>query len=368
MPVLFEGDLHVHYGQFYVESQPGLNITGQVRGGQVNGLCGAAEPGTLFLITGLHTGEVHLTVELHDEQVPVTDEWEEVVEVSFRPETESVHLVQWAGEASWPLPLPQVDYRVRYCASGMDAASDQDSRLDDEPRFDRYLLQFWPGPPAPDVVVRETSESAAYWNAHAKTLPPPPTPQERAEAELRERLAREQATKDAVHAAEVRRWGGRLPSERVRAVNGSLTMVQLDSDLVAAIEDLDADTQRALGRWSARRACVAAHLAEVDWVARALTALDHDLPLPQPFDDHNAAFDLLIADPNAPHTTTTSLDGQRDNLSQQHMALPAVWSAAASDPLAAGLESLFHAMVAYGADYPALLAEVRQEFPRLRTA
>lgn len=171
--MLFEDDVYVHYGQFSVLSQPELNIDGEVRAGQVNGLCGAAVPGSLFLVTGLHTGEVRLTVELHDRPVPLADEWEEVVEVSFRPETGSVRLVQWAGEASWPLALAEVDYRVRYCATGMDAASDQDSRFDDEPRFDRYLLQFWPAPPAPDAVLRQTSDSAAYWNAHAKTLPPP---------------------------------------------------------------------------------------------------------------------------------------------------------------------------------------------------
>jgi hypothetical protein len=72
----------------------------EARGGQTNGLCGLS-----FLTTGLHTGRVEVTVELLDAPAPVSDEWEDVVEVSFRPAAEKVHLVQWAGEASWPLPL-----------------------------------------------------------------------------------------------------------------------------------------------------------------------------------------------------------------------------------------------------------------------
>jgi hypothetical protein len=40
-----------------------------------------------------------------------------VVEASFRPATAKVALVQWAGEASWPLPLAPIDYRVRYSAT-----------------------------------------------------------------------------------------------------------------------------------------------------------------------------------------------------------------------------------------------------------
>ena len=47
------------------------------------------------------------------------------------------------------------------------------------------------------------------------------------------------------------------------------------------------------------------------------------------------------------------------------MAVPALWSAAAGDPLAAALESLFHAMVTVGVDYRRLLSEVRDAFHEL---
>jgi hypothetical protein len=72
-----------------------------------------------------------------------------VVEASFRPATAKV---QWGGE-SWP--LAPIDYRVRYSATGMDRARGRYTLL--EPPVDRYLLQLWPAPPAPDAVIRETS-------------------------------------------------------------------------------------------------------------------------------------------------------------------------------------------------------------------
>ena len=186
-----DGEVHVHYGQIYVESDPENHGPGlaEAFAGQTAGLCGAATPGALWLNTGLHTGDVGFTVEVCDQAPQLDPVWEDVVEVSFRPASARSALVQWAGEDSWDLDLEETDYRVRYCARGMDRASEEDTRLGDEPQLDRYLLQFWPAPPEPARVVKETSQIAAYWHRYARTLPPPPTPAERAEAARRERLA-----------------------------------------------------------------------------------------------------------------------------------------------------------------------------------
>ncbi|HTI28003.1 MAG TPA: hypothetical protein VL652_43875, partial [Kutzneria sp.] len=144
-------DVWVHYGQFYVHSTDDWPDLGECFAGQRNGLCGGAMPGHLFLITGSHTGYVGLTVELH-EQAPVLDEtWEEIVEVSFRPLGDT-QILGWAGEWASELDLADVDYRVRYCGTRMDDGHEQDGRDEDEPELDRYLLQFWPSPPAPDQV------------------------------------------------------------------------------------------------------------------------------------------------------------------------------------------------------------------------
>jgi hypothetical protein len=80
---VFDREIHVHYGQFYVHSGSGwpADPLTESLGGQANGLCGAPVPGQLFLTTGLHTGSTRVTVEVLDALPPIGDEWEDVVEV-----------------------------------------------------------------------------------------------------------------------------------------------------------------------------------------------------------------------------------------------------------------------------------------------
>ena len=166
MQVLFESEIHVHYSQFDIESRIDFWDGDAPRcfAQQANGICGAAVDGFLFLVTGLHTGNVGLLIELHQTPPSLEDEWEEAVEAAFSPRSHNVRLTQWASEAEWPLALDLVDYRVRYCAAGMDAARRTDTRLDTEPLLDRYRLQLWPARQEPDAVLRQTAEVASYWH------------------------------------------------------------------------------------------------------------------------------------------------------------------------------------------------------------
>lgn len=53
----------------------------------------------------------------------------------------------------------------------MDAAHQSGARRDGDPVIDRYLLQLWPGPIVADVVLRQTSDQAAYWHQVARESP-----------------------------------------------------------------------------------------------------------------------------------------------------------------------------------------------------
>ncbi|MGV4887950.1 hypothetical protein DKG34_35135 [Streptomyces sp. NWU49] len=420
-----EGEVHVHYGQIYVESDPDSFGPGLAESfaGQSAGLCGAAVPGALWLSTGLHTGSVGFTVEVHDQAPPLDPVWEDVVEVSFRPLSAGSALVQWAGEASWDLGLEENDYRVRYCARGMDEARRQDTRPDGEPRLDCYLLQFWPASPAPDRVLRQTSAIAAYWHDYARRQPAPPTPAERAEAERQARLAQERAEEERLLAYERWRWGGQSPSQALREVGGNVRgLLAFDPALVHAIGAATPEAQRATALLAARRACEAAGLTDLDWIAAGLTALAEGRPLPPPLDDPARAWRALESDtrvpdrtvgravpperppfqpparsdahapmpkplsaprivgpaaavakppsPSAPPPqpgeatpyTVRVTFGEPDpalRMSQPHMALPALLGAAEADPLRAALDAVYAAVAAYGEDYRTLLQEVR---------
>ncbi|WP_245599334.1 hypothetical protein [Embleya scabrispora] len=53
-------------------------------------------------------------------------------------------MAQWAAEAAWDLDLTRPDYRVRYCARGMDEGRQLSTGGAKDPQADSYLLQFRP--------------------------------------------------------------------------------------------------------------------------------------------------------------------------------------------------------------------------------
>ncbi|MEK8107191.1 hypothetical protein NKG94_22275 [Micromonospora sp. M12] len=153
-------------------------------------------------MTGTHTGQVQLTIEVHDgEPSAAADEWEEVVEASLLPRAAVIDLVPWGEGTLAQLPLVSEGqdtgrlpvFRVRYCATGMDEGSDPFGGLDPDEiddgdhtymyeRPDRYLLCLWPegytsdaqsdAGTRTDAILRQSSNAAAYWHTWAGALPP----------------------------------------------------------------------------------------------------------------------------------------------------------------------------------------------------
>jgi hypothetical protein len=157
--VLLDDRLFVHYG--FVSMTPddedyhgtSLNFDEGVAG-QRNGLCGAAVPGCLAMLTGRHTGYVPWRVEWHEDEPQLDPMWEDVVEVSFRPEMTGQLLQTFQNHYRFALPRV-TDMRVRFCGRDMDTSLGNDA-------VDSYMLQFWPAPPQGDNIVRQTSSVAAY--------------------------------------------------------------------------------------------------------------------------------------------------------------------------------------------------------------
>ncbi|WP_432524218.1 hypothetical protein [Kineococcus sp. SYSU DK006] len=174
MKVLFDDGLHVQYGFLHLQpSDVDFDLI-DARGGQANGLCGAAYPGILALVLGLHTGTVFLRVELHEAEPALdagAEEWEDIVEVPLTITADEYGLSTFDSGAQIEAPAAGT-YRARWCASGMDEAHDL-TRSADEPKIDRYLLQLWPAALRPDSVIRQGSEQAAYWHGVAAQTAPP---------------------------------------------------------------------------------------------------------------------------------------------------------------------------------------------------
>lgn len=174
MSEIFDGNLHVHYGQAYVLAGV-VDWDGNLADcffQQQNGMCGTATPRVMFLITGLHTGHVGLQVEVSQNPPTDIDDWEDVVEAPFFVDeiaaAEDVILQDWNGNCVCRIPLSPQSYRVRYCAKNMDQGNETDALVDEDP-MDFYKLCFWPAEPASDRIIKQQSGQAAYWNDSAQS-------------------------------------------------------------------------------------------------------------------------------------------------------------------------------------------------------
>lgn len=159
MLALLDDRLFVHYGFIFMtpddKDYHGTSLTiDEGMAGQPNGLCGAAVPGCLAIRIGRHTGAVPLRVEWHEDEPELDPMWEDVVEVSFRPEMTGQLLQTFQNGYGFVLPRV-ADVRVRFCGRDMDTSLGDNA-------MDSYLLQFWPAPPQGEKIVRQTSRVATY--------------------------------------------------------------------------------------------------------------------------------------------------------------------------------------------------------------
>lgn len=161
-------DLFLSYHQFVIMDQelPGPDGEG-LRGAHETGLAGS-EPRAAIVNTGIHTGNVRVTVATY-RSAPDLDltGWEDVVEVPVHSATGVMIVAGIAEEIPKGLPNPATagpgDYRVRVHATGRDTAVDLTA---DEPVED-YRVAIWPADPAPPVVHAMTSEYGRGMRARA---------------------------------------------------------------------------------------------------------------------------------------------------------------------------------------------------------
>lgn len=282
-----EFELHVEYGQItlcsgFRDFDEHLTVA---RAGQRNGICGAYYEHSLSLLTGLHTGAVPFRVEVHDAEPVTGNEWEEVVEVNYRPSDLEQNLWTFSGGETVDLAMLG-DHRARYSARGMGRAHDL-TRLSGEPIMDRYLLQLWPAESQPERVIRETSEVARYWAGVAQRTPPPTNEDRFAAAAqwLDEEERRQEHERQHRHEAQQERerldWGGTVPTPELEVAGwNARSLAQQDRELADLLVTAPEPVQRDLLRWLLEHGVQNVE-AELDWpsvidaaVARALSEAD----------------------------------------------------------------------------------------------
>lgn len=168
---VLDGRVAVDYGSAVFDSGVGSDDVTTDFTEQSNGLCDASTPGVLRLMTASHSGEVRFSVDLFDSEPDVPDDYEDIVEVSFVPESARCSLQGFWGDELGAVELTEAEYRIRYCGRNLDQAHtyEIDAEYDEYVALDEYLLQIWPAPAAPDLVLREVSEFACVRNAARAT-------------------------------------------------------------------------------------------------------------------------------------------------------------------------------------------------------
>ncbi|GIE91614.1 hypothetical protein [Actinoplanes regularis] len=331
--VLLENPVEVGRGQLYLTSDESLWPTAELAfAGQHNGLCGAAQAGALYLMTGLRHGLVGFTVELHDRKPALDDKWTEVVEVSLTNPFEQMVLSNFEGDA-WIVPLPTGVYRVRYCAAGMQAGWDLETNDAPTP-IDCYLLAVWPAAPADDVIIRQSSAAAAYWH-HANGDGP----------------ADEAST-------------GRLAQ-----VETNLGVIrELHAGLISALACCSDDVHRSVARWAALQALSEAGIRDSSALRDVVADLERGVPVSPPFDDEIT----VMGEParlfgQTPVQPVAGLYTEGRLPMREWYALVAVSATAIPDSLDAVFYALTQTIIAHGPDHAGdLLEGLYKAFPLLR--
>jgi hypothetical protein len=160
-PFIIQACIFVDYGSMLIRSGE-TNISGGENyfATQRNGLLGGAIYSRLSVHLGVHTGEVHVEVERHQQPPAIDESWEEIVEVSCYIDAAPVVLEGASPKHSLRLPLEKGWFRVRLCVVGF--GESEKARIFDDPKLERYKLIFWAADPRGDAILKQTSDEVIH--------------------------------------------------------------------------------------------------------------------------------------------------------------------------------------------------------------
>lgn len=157
------GTVHIAYQTYNLHADEVFDPPEDLEEVPANGLATAA-PDYLRVTTGVHTGDVLLTVETwSQEPPPQLEPWDDVVELPFHSTTGDARIVD-----EWTDTPPAIDvniafagpgqYRLRVHARGRDAGYEADVVSADagDELVEEHLIQIWAAPAAPEMVLKTT--------------------------------------------------------------------------------------------------------------------------------------------------------------------------------------------------------------------
>ncbi|MET9528717.1 hypothetical protein [Streptomyces coeruleorubidus] len=116
----------------------------------------SVDGGAIEVTTGIHTGDVHVTVEPHSQQPDPAPGWEEIAEISCNSPSGELLVTSFMDD---PADLPSLasqgpgSYRLRVHARGRDRAVDQTTVYE---AVESYLIQSWPAAHQDALLLKAT--------------------------------------------------------------------------------------------------------------------------------------------------------------------------------------------------------------------
>jgi hypothetical protein len=125
----------------------------------------SADGGAIEVATGIHTGDVHVTVEAYAQAPEPAPGWEEIAEISYHSSSGELLVTSFMDD---PADLPSLasqgpgPYRLRVHARGRDRAVDQTTVAE---VVESYLIQSWPAAHQDTLLVKATDAYGAQVRA-----------------------------------------------------------------------------------------------------------------------------------------------------------------------------------------------------------
>ncbi|WP_333760790.1 hypothetical protein [Streptomyces sp. IBSBF 2390] len=153
------GPVPVQYHQFQISDEDGPAGPDLPR--EHNGLI-EVQDGIATVHTGIHTGDVDVTVTLHPRAPDTHDTgWDEIVEVSLHSVSGGLMVRGLMDDLDEELPVLSLDgpgdYRLRIHARGRDTATD----LAPDEITEWYLIRVWSAPAQDAAALRQTDSYGA---------------------------------------------------------------------------------------------------------------------------------------------------------------------------------------------------------------
>ncbi|MDG3008747.1 hypothetical protein G4X40_01140 [Rhodococcus sp. D2-41] len=293
-----------------------------------------AGPGFATVLTGAAYGPVEVTVDLLDGPPTTADftGWEVVEETELTVDSAAMVVMTLEGEPAQGFShfadQPAGTYRLRAHAHGRDANWDMDVTEPSE----KYLLQLWPSTGGDVRVVQLKKEDQAWGEAPGEVLTPDMTKVTLVSPDGRWRTVKALGSEYNGALAQRVPWGGREPSSTLSNYWDAKTLAELDRRIIDVVESARSDRWRSMARWAARRACVRAGLADIDWISELLDRIDAGRPFPKDLAGSGAVLNRMWADQRISRRIVPGRHLEWEFI-EQDMAVLALFTPYLDDPL-----------------------------------